>query len=377
VGYMLAGMVVLWLAGCFHHRSNLPDPNPEQEFRGRARFPVDVKEIDWVDIAVSRPQNLVSVRHGDQQFVSPLPTGQPQKTWIINHNEKTFVLADPSRLHNLPGDQSKRLRHIWDLEGLESYRSGILHLLGPMEERIPREFRGQRFEKASGSPWEGRETLDLTYSYNRRKPGMISLISGERVDLKVVYLPEAGLIHSYDGKPVWESLSTEPVAPEEFAVPEGYTERWTDKELEATTPTSPLTREPPPGYKAIGGTDVREFGWRGQRVTQIRQKWIQKDRKRARYQCWLALYYFQDENGLDEFFLEKRIGFEQWDQEPIVPDATARISHDRVLMRRGKCLVRMDWFWFEPGDLGQRTPPDNEETAQEILGFAQRLSSSL
>lgn len=384
VALVVVAYLVLSWGGCVPRSVSVPGPDGEAEFSARTSA-----SGQNLEVMVSRKLGKLSLREGERQFICGL--GGTGRALLVRHDRRTFLRVDPARRKTLPPDQWSRLQDLERLEGVEEFRRAVPELLGPLPSRS-----AGYAEVIAGPDWEGQETLQVTYG--RRRPGRHggagAMIPGPWVYESIGYVPNLGIVLnrvSRDSKPggtdfdlfggaAWGSLEVGALDASVFEAPAGYKELWSDEELAATTPVTPFTRDPLPGYTAIGGRTVKELTWGQERVTCVRETWMQDPRPEGRWHCELFVYSLKRPEDVEGFLEHPDIawlGFEGWDSTALAPQATARISPGRLLLRKNASLVRMELSWFKPNQPGQHAAPDDPRTTEELTALARRLSEGL
>ena len=339
------------------------------------------------ELLVSRSRQMAVLVEGPITYLHDL-AGKPsdkygnsqQEAWVLHTDQLTYVHMSPGRVQRLGPSLGGRLRDLWLQEAGERGRL-IWDLVGPAQEAIPGPFQRGSSKISLRGTWEGQNALILTYAYRASAgTGLGAMIPGPWRYYSRGYVPGLGFnlagseSEAAEFSSEWGGLKVGPLDPARLAVPAGYREKWSDAELQASTPKLP---SPPAGYRAIGGTDVNEL--RGG-ITEVRTTWMQEPSPQGRYSC--ALYvYFLPPGQRPETFLEtpevKWLGFRGWDAKPLAPDRTARPKPERLLLSRKHVLARLELNWYDPRKSGQRQPPPGTTTEVVLELLARHLSVGL
>jgi len=316
-------------------------------------------------LLVSRPLNRAALRTEQGTYICALAGPATDKYgntaregWILTG--KTFIHIDPQRPSRLPHHLAQRLRDLWNRAGESELRQEVEKLVGPPAGSVPLEFARGSLTTKPGPPWEGQPTLTLTWAY-RTRPGSGALAwwPGPWRYLRRGYVPALGFNLEGEEDSPWSQLKVGPLDPQEFAVPPGYRELWTDEELNAGTPKMP---PPPAGYRAIGGLDARELDGGG---TLLATTWMPDG---VHWSCGLWLYFLrspQDVQPLLEGDQLRWLGFKQWDKPPLAPQRTARVAENRLLLVKGSCVARLELRLTRAG----AQPPEHTAVLTELARY--------
>lgn len=331
----------------------------------------------WVD----RSQSRLAVRLDRYGFAGELPRVDMMsaKGKLFDHEEKVYIEADPAA-----STQRARAEEIWRLyqrdellriaaETLWSKGSGFL--------------KNSTFEVRPGGDFAGQKTHQLVL-WSRKNLGdsRIRIPLGSRQDGATLdVITDLGLV--LDGgfsKLRVTQLEVGPVEPGVFETPTGYTEKWSDDELEATKPKTPFDKNPPAGYVHIGGDWFRELDWEGQRVSVSWQKWMQDANPKGQFMVSMFLYRFSEDDAEkitrfattsnEKFHFPKFQEFEDTLREGA---QQARLAPFHAVLRKGTHLLSVELRWFAPNQPGERTPPEDDYSRKSFEEILNRLAAGL
>lgn len=391
LGLVFLLLVVGLFRGC--SRGGVPPLDSSLEF--------SVKRGDW-RLEVSRPQQMARLVGKGRSAIYSLRrepkarSGVPDSPgWLLQDVERRFVVVDAQRLQRLGQGQEGlggRLLEVWRQLGEEENRR-LLDELVPGPDRLGGSFQGSSLSVLKGPPWQGQETLQLTYARRVMGSGVIALPVGWKYHQRA-YAPKPGLVlNSQDSDRPADSVADEALfvmiglsdfkvehfGPGHFRPPTTYRERYSDEELRRDTPHTPFAGKGPRDYGQIGVTSFSQERWNDRTVPLIREEYLQKNSNSRHWMFEIFVYFLDQPQQVGPFVDSLQLGwlgFQGWDERPLAPEATATLKSGFLLRKKNR-LIRLDLKYFKRGDPGQHRGEKDPEAARELRTLAQELSERL